>query len=108
MWKFGGKGTRGGLTGYFPNGKLFTWGRNDKGELGVGVGTALSLSSPTQIGTDVGVNIHRSSPVQIGSDSWAYIGTGWTHTLGIKTDGTLWAWGSNSSGQLTNRDFGSL
>ena len=41
--------------------------------------------------------------VQIGVDNdWAAVGTGSNHSLAIKTTGALWAWGSNSSGQLGN------
>ena len=31
---------------------------------------------------------------------WKQIEAGQMHTLGIKADGTLWAWGNNSSGQM--------
>jgi alpha-tubulin suppressor-like RCC1 family protein len=31
---------------------------------------------------------------------WLTISAGITHSLGIKTDGTLWAWGNNGYGQL--------
>ena len=31
---------------------------------------------------------------------WAYVAAGNSHTVAIRTDGTLYAWGSNSSGQL--------
>ena len=42
-----------------------------------------------------------SSPVQIGSlTNWATPGLGYQHTLAVKTDGTLWAWGTNTHGQL--------
>ena len=30
----------------------------------------------------------------------ASIGTGRLHTLAVKTNGTIWAWGANSFGQL--------
>ncbi|MCL2556926.1 MAG: hypothetical protein FWE09_00445 [Treponema sp.] len=32
--------------------------------------------------------------------TWATIATGALHSLGIRSDGTLWSWGSNSNGQL--------
>jgi len=66
------------------DGSLWTWGDNTKGQLG----DNLSAAS-------------RSVPVKIGSDTnWAAIAAGDFHTLALKTDGTLWAWGDNSSGQV--------
>jgi alpha-tubulin suppressor-like RCC1 family protein len=49
-------------------------------------------------------------PQRIGSDSdWRKLATGFVHTLALKTDGTLWAWGNNSDGELgqppTNRSL---
>jgi len=42
-----------------------------------------------------------SSPVQVGSlTTWAKIAAGKTYSSAIKTDGTLWAWGYNPSGNL--------
>jgi alpha-tubulin suppressor-like RCC1 family protein len=39
--------------------------------------------------------INRSSPVQVGTGTdWYFVSTA-RHTLAIKTDGTLWAWGSD-------------
>ena len=34
------------------------------------------------------------------SQCWTGIAAGYNHTLGIQTDGTLWAWGRNDYGQL--------
>jgi alpha-tubulin suppressor-like RCC1 family protein len=44
----------------------------------------------------------RSSPVQVtGSNTnWVNVNGGSNHVIGIKTDGSLWTWGKNSSGQL--------
>ena len=67
-------------------GTLFTWGLNTSGALGDGSTTA------------------RSSPVQVGSlTTWASdrgsIAMGNNCGFAIKTDGTLWSWGANGSGQ---------
>lgn len=68
------------------NGSLWTWGVNDYGQLGNNTGS-LYLS--------------KSSPVQTiaGGTNWSKVAAGAAHILAIKTDGTLWAWGSNTFGQ---------
>lgn len=71
--------------GLKTDGTMYSWGRNDHGQ--VGDGTLINKNVPTQIGT--GTN-------------WSKVNTGGDHTLGIKTDGTLWAWGRNQLGQLGN------
>jgi alpha-tubulin suppressor-like RCC1 family protein len=50
--------------------------------------------------------INRSSPVQIGAlTTWSQVAGGSAHSLAIKTDGTLWSWGSGSSGKLGLNDI---
>ena len=45
--------------------------------------------------------ISRSSPVQVGAlTNWASVATQGAGTFAVKTDGTLWAWGYNSEGEL--------
>jgi alpha-tubulin suppressor-like RCC1 family protein len=67
-------------------GTLWAWGRNDFGQLGQNTASGL---------------VFVSSPVQIGAlTNWAQVAAGGGHTLCVKTDGTLWAWGRNDSGQL--------
>jgi alpha-tubulin suppressor-like RCC1 family protein len=44
---------------------------------------------------------------EVSAQCWKAISCGYNHTLAIKTDGTLWAWGVNTFGQLgdgTNTD----
>lgn len=73
--------------GIDKNGYLWSWGYNSSGQLG----------NNSSMGFGVGV----SSPVQeITQSTWKHASAGDNHTIAIKTDGTLWAWGSNSSGQL--------
>jgi alpha-tubulin suppressor-like RCC1 family protein len=62
--------------------ELYAWGLNGNGQ--VGDGTV----------------INRSSPVQVGAlTDWKQISS-FTHTVSVKTDGTLWAWGYNTVGTV--------
>lgn len=73
------------------DGTLWTWGYNDYYQLGDGNdGSGTSL-------------IFRNFPKKIGvSTNWSKISAGLLHSVAIKTDGTLWAWGGNSYGQIGN------
>jgi alpha-tubulin suppressor-like RCC1 family protein len=67
---------------------LWAWGRNDFGQLGL---DTITLINP--------------NPVQIGTDhKWISNAAGYYHSLGLKSDGTLWAWGLNANGQLGDGD----
>jgi alpha-tubulin suppressor-like RCC1 family protein len=74
--------------GITTGGALWAWGDNTAGQKGITGGTITNSA-------DV------SSPVQVGSlTNWRLVSNGYYHTAAIKTDGTLWAWGKNTSGQL--------
>lgn len=66
------------------DGTLWAWGTNFYGQLGDN-GTHSTQSTPKQIGT---------------ATNWQSINAGNTHSTGIRTDGTLWAWGNNVNGQI--------
>ena len=119
-----------GLWATFGN-RLFAWGRNENGQLGLGnityysspkqigaltawsaVSTGLDGEDSTAIKTDgtlwswgrnnlgqlgLGNRTNYSSPKQVGAlTNWSNIISGYSTKIAIKTDGTLWAWGYNS------------
>jgi alpha-tubulin suppressor-like RCC1 family protein len=71
------------------NKTLWVWGFNAFGQLGMG---------------DV---IQRNSPTQsiMTTQDWSAIAVGSGHTIALKTNKTLWAWGYNEIGQLGLGDF---
>ncbi len=46
--------------------------------------------------------VSKSSPVSVvgGFTDWCQVSAGETHNLGLRTNGTLWAWGQGSTGRL--------
>lgn len=66
------------------DGTLWSWGLNDYGQLGINS------------------NSNSLIPLQVGIDSnWVKISTGFFyHTLGLKSDGSIWSFGLNNFGQL--------
>ena len=77
-----------GATGYalLGDGTVWAWGKGSSGQLGNGTTTA-TQSTPVQVSTLTGVTD---------------IATGPTATYAVKSDGTVWAWGSGGAGQLGN------
>jgi alpha-tubulin suppressor-like RCC1 family protein len=67
------------------DGTVWAWGRNDYGQLGDGDDTLTNKYSPVQVSGLTGVSA---------------ISLGEYHSLALKTDGTVWAWGQNWYGQL--------
>ena len=72
------------------NGELWAWGNQDNGKVGL-VDTSGNRAIPGKIESDV--------PWQTSPGS---ISAGGAHSLGIKEDGTLWAWGYGANGRLGN------
>ena len=70
--------------GLQPDGTLWSWGYNGYGQLGRTVDAAHPADAPGQVT----------------GHTWKSIAVGWGHSLGIRSDGTLWAWGQNNLGQL--------
>jgi len=74
--------------GLKADGNVWAWGANDFGGLGQNTNTS-----------------YRSSPVLVvGSHSFINIACEYQYSLGLKADGTAWAWGYNSEGELGCND----
>ena len=74
----------GQMFAFKTDGTMWVWGNGYNGCLG------LNTPAPT----------HISSPTQLPGTNWKNAGFIGRSGFGLKTDGTLWAWGSNAEGQL--------
>jgi alpha-tubulin suppressor-like RCC1 family protein len=70
------------------DGSLWAWGFNGLGALGDGTATG-----------PVNNSRYEPEPLAVG-ESWSTIAAGLNHSLAIRSDGTLWVWGQNISGQV--------
>ena len=74
------------------DGTVWAWGSNGNGQLGDGTGRA----------GDGPITIARV-PVRVsGLSGVIAVAAGGAHSLAVKADGTVWAWGFNQYGQLGN------
>jgi alpha-tubulin suppressor-like RCC1 family protein len=83
------------------DGTMWAWGQNLYAQLGIG---------PTrdENGRLIRSQEQRANPAPaVPGIDWKQVAAGGSHGLGLKTNGSLWAWGLNYSGQLglgiTNR-----
>lgn len=72
------------------SGTLWGWGDNGDGLLGHNTSAYHPLTT------------YVNYPTPLVGSTWNYISTNGEYTLGIKKEGTLWAWGKNPQGQLGN------
>ena len=68
------------------NGQIWAWGDNTEGQLGQGTLGGSSLVPVTVVGLTNGIAISA----------------GYSHSLALTADGTIWAWGLGFQGQLGN------
>jgi hypothetical protein len=76
------------------DGTVWAWGANGSGQLGNGT-----------ISTNACACIPTPGPVT-GLTSVRGVAGGFEHSLAVKSDGTVWAWGANQDGELGNGTSG--
>ncbi len=75
--------------GIKADGTLWTWGAN----------------TAYQLGQSRALNVNLNVPGRVGSGRWLDVSAGVNHGLAIRSDGTLWAWGQNTTGQTGIKDI---
>ncbi|HEX8072836.1 MAG TPA: S8 family serine peptidase [Pyrinomonadaceae bacterium] len=66
------------------DGRVWAWGLNLSGQIGDGTSSALVANTPVLV---------------VGLSGVTAVDAGGTHSLALKSDGTVWGWGDNYSGQ---------
>lgn len=72
------------------DGSLWVWGNNGNGQLGINNGAGTVVSTPVT--------------TFAGGNNWKSVSCSGASTMALKTDGTLWAWGSQGIGILGNNN----
>lgn len=72
------------------DGTVWAWGLNSNAQLGDG--TTTNRLTPVQVRIGIGGSNYINDIIAI--DAGGY------HNLALKSDGTVWAWGDNNSGQI--------
>jgi alpha-tubulin suppressor-like RCC1 family protein len=77
------------------NGTIWSWGYNEFGQLGLGY-TSAKVTTPSQIGT----NSDWFNQDWMTEPNLPQMAVGSKHTISLKTNNTIWAWGNNSWSEL--------
>ena len=79
------------------NGTVYAWGLAHRGQLGLGFGGTLETCFTPGEGTVACSPYALRVPDLFDVTA---IGAGWNHSIALKGNGTVWAWGNNDYGQL--------
>lgn len=104
---FGAQASAGGAhSGIIKNERIYVWGRNNKGQAGIGVITSINDDPETSIA------IHPTTPTLINVPSITTDGSSFEETKfvslafnqnassALDVDGQVWSWGDGDDGQL--------
>lgn len=86
------------------DGSLWVWGSNQNNQLGIaGAGDFTYKETMSMQGHEMvrGTYLCQTVPMKI-MDGVMAVSCGTSHAAAIKTDGTVWTWGTNSDGRLGN------
>lgn len=77
------------------DGTVYAWGDNNYGKIGQGVVSGKYLT-PEQVKASAAASDYLTDVVAIAA--------GFGHSVALKSDASVWAWGRNSDGELGNND----
>lgn len=77
---------------FFNNSTVRAWGYNGFGQLGNGSTTYSSVPVAVKVKIDTSSSINLTGVTAVAAGGF--------HSLALKNDGTVWAWGENTNGQL--------
>ena len=81
----GGDSLGNSVLALLSDGSVWAWGSDQRGQLGDGAADSTPHATPARVPSLSGVT---------------GVATSGLHSLAVKNDGTVWAWGDNSSGEL--------
>mgnify|MGYP005991616671 CR=1 FL=1 len=92
---FGSQASAGGAhSGVIKNGKTYLWGRNNKGQAGIGVITKISDN------TEATPAVHPVTPILMPEAQFASLALAQNSSSALDVNGQVWSWGYGKNGQL--------
>lgn len=92
---FGSQASAGGAhSGVIKNGKTYLWGRNNKGQAGIGVITKISDN------TDATPAVHPVTPILMPDAQFVSLALAQNSSSALDVNGEVWSWGYGKNGQL--------
>lgn len=92
---FGSQASAGGAhSGVIKNGKAYLWGRNNKGQVGIGASTKISDNS------EATPAVHPVTPTLISDIQFVSLALAQNSSSALDVNGQVWSWGYGKNGQL--------